>query len=177
MYNYYAYQKFTLLNFAGNTAPYHITRPSIDNDVQIVSPITTMTSITCSLNITIPSTVIVTWSHNASFVDSNQITTAGNTTTLALVIENIQSSDAGVYWCEFNDALGSGWELRRNIRLFITSNVSLDSYVHLYVYIGIQLAIVCNYLRSEGGVHVVLHVQIPCPPLHEDVVLSTGAIS
>ena len=105
--------------FTGNTAPYHITQPSIDNDVQIVSPTATMTSITCSLNITIPSTVNVTWSHNTSFItDLSQLTTAGSTTTL--VIRNPQPSDAGVYQCVFNDAVGSGWVLQRNIILFIT---------------------------------------------------------
>ena len=107
--------------FTGNTAPYNITQPSTDNDVQIVSPNATMTSITCSLNITIPSTVIVTWSHNTSLItDLSQITTAGSTTTL--LIDNLQPSDAGVYQCEFNDAASSGWELRRNIRLFITGS-------------------------------------------------------
>ena len=108
-----------LFMFTGNTAPYHFTQPSTDNDVQIVSPTATMTSITCSLNITIPSTMIVTWSHNTSLItDLSQITTAGSTTTL--LIENLQPSDAGVYHCVFNDAVGSGWTLRRNIRLFIT---------------------------------------------------------
>ena len=108
----------------GNTAPYHITQPSTDNDVQIVSPTATMASVTCSLNITIPYTVIVTWSNNTNLItDLSQITTAGNTTTL--LIENLQPSDAGDYQCVFNDAIGSGWTLRRNIRLFITG---------LYVY-------------------------------------------
>ena len=77
-----------------------------------------MTSITCSLNITIPSTVIVTWFHNTTNpVGRSQITTAGSTITL--LIENLQSSDAGVYQCVFNDILGSGWTIRRNLRLVI----------------------------------------------------------
>ena len=101
--------------FIGSAAPYHITQPSTDNDVQIVSPNATMT-ITCSLNITIPSTVIVTWSHNTSLIAD--LTTAGSTTTQ--LIENLQPSDAGVYQCVFNDAVGSGWVLQRNIRLIIT---------------------------------------------------------
>ena len=110
--------------FTGNTAPYHITQPSTDNDVQIVSLTATMATLTCSLNITIPSTVIVTWSHNANFItDHSQITQTGNTTTL--LIQNLQPSDAGDYQCVFHDALGSGWILRRNIRLIITG---------LYVY-------------------------------------------
>ena len=104
--------------FTGNTAPYHITQPSTDNDVQIVSPTATMTTLTCSLNITIPSTVIVTWLHNTNLItDLSQITQTGNTTTL--LIENLQPSDAGVYQCVFNDVVGSGWSPRRNLRLII----------------------------------------------------------
>ena len=104
--------------FTGNTAPFHITQPSIDNDVQIISPTATMATLICSLNITIPSTVIVIWSHNTNFItDLSQITQTGNTTTL--LIENLQPSDAGDYQCVFNDVLGSGWTLRRNLRLVI----------------------------------------------------------
>ena len=107
-----------MMIFTGNTAPYHITQPSTDNDVQIVSPTAIMATLTCSLNITIPSTVIVTWSHNENLItDLSQITSTGNTTTL--LIENLQPSDAGDYQCGFNDALGSGWVLRRNIKLII----------------------------------------------------------
>ena len=109
--------------FTGNAAPYRITEPSTNNDVQIVSPNATMTSITCSLNVTIPSTVIVTWSHNTSLItDRSQITTAGSTTTL--LIGDLQSSDAGVYQCVFNDTAGSGRALRRNIRLIIIGKYS-----------------------------------------------------
>ena len=105
--------------FTGNTAPYHITQPSTDNDVQIVSPTATMATLTCSLNITIPSTVIVFWTHNnTNFIDSSQTTQTGSTITL--LIENPQPSDAGDYQCGFNDAVDSGWVLRRNIRLIIT---------------------------------------------------------
>ena len=102
--------------FTGNTAPYHITQPSTDNDVQIVSPTATMATLTCSLNITIPSTVIAFWTHNN--IIFSQITIADNTTTL--LMRNLQPSDAGDYQCVFNDQVGSGWILRRNIRLIIT---------------------------------------------------------
>ena len=108
--------------FTGNTAPFHITQPSTDNDVQIVSPTATMTSITCSLNSNIPFTVIVIWSHNGGIAtiasNKNEIKTSHSTT---LQIKNPQSSDAGVYQCVFNDVAGSGWTLRRNVKLFITS--------------------------------------------------------
>ena len=67
-----------------------------------------MATLTCSLNITIPSTVIVTWSHNITnlITDPSQVTTTGSTTTL--LIESLQPSDAGDYQCVFNDAVGSG---------------------------------------------------------------------
>ena len=106
----------------GYAAPYHITEPSTDNDVQIVSPNATMTSITCSLNITIPSTVIVTWLHNGSAVmttASNEVTQTGSTTTL--VIDNLQPSDAGVYQCVFNDS--AGYVLRRRTKLLIVGEL------------------------------------------------------
>ena len=108
--------------FTGNTAPYHITQPSADDDVQIVSPTAAMASVTCSLNITIPSGMFVSWDHNSNLAtaasNKNAIQT-GNTTTL--LIENPRSSDAGVYQCVFNNFANDGWVLRRNIRLSITS--------------------------------------------------------
>ena len=63
--------------------------------------------------------MIVHWRHNSSSttVPNNQVSTAGSTTTLT--IENLQSSDAGVYQCVFNDAFGGGWILKRNIMLLI----------------------------------------------------------
>ena len=109
--------------FTGNTAPFHIIQPSTDNDVQIVSP-NAMASMTCSLNINIPSTVIVLWIHNERFVDLSQITQTGGTTTITM--QNFQPSDAGDYECVFNDAVGSGWTLRRNLRLVIAGMLQLD---------------------------------------------------
>ena len=53
----------------------------------------------CSLNIDIPSSVTVTWTHNSNIVITNGVSIAGNTTTL--VIENPQPSYAGVYQCAF----------------------------------------------------------------------------
>ena len=50
--------------FTGNTAPFHITQPSTDNDIQIVSPTATMATLTCSLNITIPFGMFIIWDHN-----------------------------------------------------------------------------------------------------------------
>ena len=108
--------------FTGNSAPYHITQPSTDYDVQIVSSTATMANLICSLNVNIPGSVTIIWTHNSIPILSNEATqtTAGNTTTLQ--IENLQPSDAGVYQCVFDDGDvdGSGWILRRNIRLLIT---------------------------------------------------------
>ena len=105
--------------FTGNTAPYHITQPPIDNDVQIVSPTATMANLTCSLNDTIPSSVIVSWMHNSTNpIPRNATTQADNTTTL--LIETLQPSDAGVYQCVFSDiTISNRWSLSRNIRLLI----------------------------------------------------------
>ena len=69
----------------------------------------------CSLNIDIPSSVTVTWLHNGSIAMTtppNEVSTAGNTTTLVIV--NLQPSDVGVYQCVFNDT-NDRWTLRRNI--------------------------------------------------------------
>ena len=74
--------------------------------------------ITCSLNITIPSSVTVTWLHDGNVrLSSNQTIQSGDSTTL--LIENLQLPDAGVYQCIFNDT--SGWILKRNTTLEIIS--------------------------------------------------------
>ena len=124
----------------GNTAPYHITQPSTDNDVQIVSPTTTMATLMCSLNVTIPSSAIVSWTHDTNPIPNNQSSTAGSTTTLT--IESLQSSDAGVYQCMFNDAIGSGWVLRRNIILLITG-----MFVAIYMKLWTTYIYIANYMQ------------------------------
>ena len=106
----------------GTKAPYHITQSSTDNDVQIVSPTATMATLTCSLNITIPFDIFVSWDHNGKLAiaasNKNAIQTSHSST---LQIENPWLSDAGVYQCAFINIDGGGWSLRRNIRLLITS--------------------------------------------------------
>ena len=121
--------------YIGNEAPYRITQPSTNNDVQIVSPTATMATLTCSLNVTIPSNMIVLWIHNGTFIRLGQTSKVGNTTTLT--IKNVQSSDAGVYQCVFNDAFGSGWVLRRNTVLFITGMTYQPCVVVNEVYSGV----------------------------------------
>ena len=97
-----------------------------------------MTNVTCSLNITIPSTVTIVWLHNNNNVLSPEEIETTNTTTL--LIENFQTSDAGVYQCVFNDVLGSGWTLRRNTEVkgkFI--HVRSNSHMHVH-----RLLMLCN---------------------------------
>ena len=120
----------------GNEAPYNITQPSTDNDVQIVTA--TMATLTCSLNDTIPPTMMITWTHNNTItIPINQTSTTGNTTTLT--IENPQSSDDGVYQCVFNDT--AGYTLRRRI-IFLSSSKSFSL---CRVYINQSL---CRYMKE-----------------------------
>ena len=75
-----------------------------------------MAMLTCSLNVTIPSSVTVSWIHNSTIIiPSSEVTQDDHTTTLQ--IESPQSSDAGVYQCVFNDT--AGYVLRRSITLLI----------------------------------------------------------
>ena len=101
----------------GSTAPFHITQPSTDNDVQIVSPTATMATLTCSLNITITGALLVRWSFN----NGNLMTGSTNGNTARLQIRNLAAA-AGVYQCVFTD-IADGWEIRRNIRLNITGMI------------------------------------------------------
>ena len=105
-----------------------------------------MANLTCSLNVTIPSSVVITWSHNGSVVTTatpdsvddvanGTSTIDGNTTTL--VIDNLKPSDTGDYQCVLNDVIGSGWKLTRNIRLFITS-----------MFLYYKIVFVCNFSSS-----------------------------
>ena len=63
---------------------------------------TSSVQLTCSLNVTIPSSVTVTWTHNNNAVRTtlhNKIMQTGSTTTL--LINNPQPSDVGDYRCMF----------------------------------------------------------------------------
>ena len=88
-----------------------------------------MTSITCSLNITIPSTVIVIWVHNNNIITSG--TQSGDTA--SLLLGPPQSSDAGVYQCVFNDDFGSGWTIRKNVRLVIAGMLHIIIQQSVYI--------------------------------------------
>ena len=107
--------------YTGNTPPYHITQPSTDYDVQIVPPTATMANLTCSLNVTIPPSMVVQWTRVR---DNYQLSPdLGNKTdnTATIKIKDFQSSNVGVYQCLFSDVFGSGWILTRNIELLIPS--------------------------------------------------------
>ena len=64
--------------------------------------LTSSVQLRCSLNVTIPSSVTVTWTHNNNTVIvtlSNEIMQTDNTATL--LINNPQPSDVGDYRCLF----------------------------------------------------------------------------
>ena len=88
----------------GNTAPYHITQPPANNDLQIVFPNVTMMNLSCALNVNIPSGMMITWLHNGN-VEVNLTTNREQTSNSVTLRRNIhtQASDAGVYQCVFSD--------------------------------------------------------------------------
>ena len=87
MYNFKYYDVWC---DTGNTctAPYYITQPSTKstNDyVQIVSPDEAVVSLMCSLNVTIPAGVTITWTHNNNIVFT--ITTEAEQTSNIVLLE------------------------------------------------------------------------------------------
>ena len=109
---------------AGNPAPYHITQPSPDNCVQIISLDAPRLTLMCSLNTTIPSGMTITWLHDNRIKFIITTTQAdqnhhGNST--SLLKGSPRLSDAGVYQCVFND--NAGCILRRNITLLILGKI------------------------------------------------------
>ena len=93
---------------------YHIApgiiHPPDDSQVVTFNNFLSFVQLMCSLNVTIPSSMSVTWLHNGTITPPNEVLTAGSTTTL--LIRNPQPSDAGDYQCVFNDSI-NGWMLRR----------------------------------------------------------------
>ena len=108
--------------FIGIPAPYHLTHPPVDGYQQVVFSTTSMTTITCSLNDTIPASVEVTWYYNGGVVDLPGITKAGDTTILPLenILSRPSSEVVGTYQCVFSDST-NGWTLRRSTEVLITS--------------------------------------------------------
>ena len=111
-----------VLLFIGIPAPYHLTHPPKDGYLQVVPTTTSMTTITCSLNDTIPASVGVTWFYNNSIIATPGIVTlTGNTT--VLLLQNLRSSNlVGTYQCVFNDSM-NGWTLKRSTVLVITGEL------------------------------------------------------
>ena len=104
----------------GNTAPYHITQPPADNDIQIVFPNVTMMNLLCALNVTIPSGMMITWLHNGN-IEVNLTTNREQTSNSVELIRSTQPSDAGVYQCALSNT-ATGLTLRRNITLLSMYN-------------------------------------------------------
>ena len=99
--------------FAGNTVPYYIAQPSTNNDVQVVFPNITNVILRCSLNVTIPVGMTITWLHNGNVINT---TTQGNQTTNTTQLTRTgMELQPGVYQCVFNDT--AGYVLKRNITL------------------------------------------------------------
>ena len=120
----------------GNTAPFLITQPSTDNHVLVVTSTTTQVNLTCSLNITIPPTMVIVWFRNDSSAFLQGLHT-GNTATLPII--NFQPSDTGGYQCVFSDLAGSGWTIRRNIILVINGMCICSHDVRIVCIICMQL--------------------------------------
>ena len=103
------------VNFTtGKRAPYHITYPPTNNEVQFVFPNVTRMNLSCVLNANIPSSMIITWLHNGEVL--NLTTEKEQANDIATLITNTQPSDAGVYQCVLNYT-AIGYTLRRNITL------------------------------------------------------------
>ena len=90
----------------GNPVPYHITQPSTNDYVQIVSRDATQLTLMCSLNITIPSGMTITWLHNDSVAATTMTQDDQKINTVSLIQGRPRPSDAGVYQCVFNDTTG-----------------------------------------------------------------------
>ena len=109
----------------GNPAPYRITQPSTNDYVQIVSPDATQLTLMCSLNITIPSGMTITWLHNDSIEATTMTQIDHNINTVSLIMGKLIPSDAGIYQCVFNDT--TGCILSANITLLILGKLQTAS--------------------------------------------------
>ena len=111
----------------GKPAPYHITQPSTNDYVQIALPNATPWSLalTCSLNITIPPGMTITFLHNDSILATLTVMTHNNSNTISLLTRRVTLSDAGVYQCVFNDT--TGYILSANITLLLLGKLQTAS--------------------------------------------------
>ena len=109
---------------AGNPAPYHITQPSSNNCAQIVSLDVPRLTLMCSLNVTIPSGMTITWLHDDRIefvITATQADRNRRSNTASLLKGRPTLSDVGVYQCVFND--NAGCILSRNITLLILGKI------------------------------------------------------
>ena len=100
-----------------NEAPYHIIQPPADDYIQIFSSDAndrTFVILSCSLNITIPTGMTVTWLRDGKhFITQTQFNQPTNTAMLAVLTRS--NYDYNVFQCVFNDT--AGCTVRRNITL------------------------------------------------------------
>ena len=75
----------------------------------------------CSLNVTIPSGMTITWLHDSRVVSTKTTQVDETSKTVFLLRGRPEPSDAGVYQCVFNDT--AGYVLRGNITLLILSEL------------------------------------------------------
>ena len=101
----------------GNAAPYHIIQPPTDDYIQIVYPNAddiTVATLSCSLNITIPDGMTVTWLRNDKVrLTQTQFYPSTNTATSLVGTTSDYGSDD--YQCVFNNT--AGCTVRRSITL------------------------------------------------------------
>ena len=79
-------------------------------------------TLTCSLNVTIPAGMTITWIHNDSVVLTITTEAEQTSNTVSLKRGGARPSHAGLYQCVFND--NAGHVLRRNITLLVTLSKS-----------------------------------------------------
>ena len=100
-----------------NEAPYHIIQPPADDYIQIFSFDANdriVVSLSCSLNITIPIGMTVTWLRDGkNFITQTQFNRPTNTALLSVLTRSNYDSD--VFQCVFNDT--AGCTVRRSITL------------------------------------------------------------
>ena len=98
-----------------NEAPYHIIQPPADDYIQIFSPSTndrTIVTLSCSLNITIPIGMTVTWLRDGNlFLKQTQFNQPTNTAMLSVLTRS--NYDPDVFQCVFNNTAGCA--VRRSI--------------------------------------------------------------
>ena len=98
-----------------NEAPYHIIQPPTDDHMQIFSSDAndrTVVTLSCSLNITIPTGMTVKWLLNGNhFITQTQFNRPTNIAMLAVLTRS--NYDSVVFQCVFNNT--AGCTVRRSI--------------------------------------------------------------